>query len=425
MPKRLHNALNPKTVVSLAAPGTYADGNGLALKIDPKGNRRWIWRGTVEGKAAMRGLGSYPAVSLAEARKAAAATTQTVSEWAPEPEQEPVPTFWEAARRLIESRRPTWGNPKHAAQWKSTFETYAYPAIGNIPVDEIEPSDVLAVLEPIWTVKYETATRVKQRIGAVMDWAVQHGYRLYNPVGKGLLTALPSFRREEAHFPALPYERVGRAVGLVRESTANLLTKLAFEFLVLTAARSGEVRNANWGEILWERQSWEIPAIKMKSRRVHRVPLSDRTMEILTEAWQISGPDGLLFPTVPNGKAMSDMTLTAIMRRLDVPAVPHGFRSSFTDWADEQWPEYWEAADKALAHEEKNKTRRAYRRTDLFKQRIGLMQNWADYVAETADSHDLKGIDECSLTQRRSNDRDDSVIGEVITIVASRVPEAT
>ena len=255
-----------------------------------------------------------------------------------------------------------------------------------MPVDEIQPPDVLAVLEPIWMVKNETATRVKQRIGAVMDWAVQHGYRLYNPVGKGLLTALPSIRREEEHFPALPYEQVGWAVALVRESSANLLTKLAFEFLVLTATRSGEVRKANWGEILWHRRTWEIPAIKMKSRRVHRVPLSDRAMELLTEAWQLSGLGGLVFPAVPNGKAMSDMTLTALLRRLCVPAVPHGFRSSFTDWADELWPEYAEAADKALAHEEKSKTRRAYRRTDLFNRRIGLMQKWADYVVETASA---------------------------------------
>ena len=296
------------------------------------------------------------------------------------------------------------------------METYAFPLIGKKAVDEIEPSDVLAVLEPIWTVKYETATRVKQRIGAVMDWAVQHGYRRYNPVGKGLMTALPSFRREEAHFPALPYERVGWAVGLVQESTANLLTKLAFEFLVLTAARSGEVRHANWGEILWHRQAWEIPAVKMKAKRVHRAPLSDRAMEILTEAWQISGPDGLVFPAVPGGKAMFDMTLTVLLRRLGIPAVPHGFRSSSTDWAEERRPELSEAADKALAHEEKSKTRRAYKRTDLFKPRIGLMRNWADYVAEIADSHHLKGVDEWPLAQRGSGDKDVSVGGEIVSI---------
>ena len=143
-------------------------------------------------------------------------------------------------------------------------------------------------------------------------------------------------------------KRVPWAVGLVRESTANLLTKLAFEFLVLTAARSGEVRNANWDEIQWHRRTWEIPAIKMKARRVHRVPLSDRPMEILHQAWPISGPDGLVFPAMPRDKAMSDMTLSALLRRLEIPAVPHGFRSSFTDWTEELCSEFSEAADKAL-----------------------------------------------------------------------------
>ena len=384
--------LNAFSVKTISKPGRHGDGDGLYLHVAPSGTKSWVQRIVINEKRRDIGLGSYPAVSLAQARSLAADIRSAVAEGrdplaekqaAKEAARNPspsVPTFAEAATRVIELRRPTWSNPKHAAQWESTLATYAFPVIGEMTVNEITAADVLAVLEPIWTVKNETATRVRQRIGAVMDWAVQHGYCLYNPVGKGLLNVLPSFQREENHFPALPYEQVGWAVGLVRESNANLLTKLAFEFLVLTAARSGEVRHANWEEILWQRRTWQIPAIKMKSRRVHQVPLSDRATEVLTEAWQISGPDGLVFPAVPNGKAMSDMTLTALLRRLGVPAVPHGFRSSFTDWADEQWPEYSEAADKALAHEERSKTRRAYKRTDLFNLRIGLMQKWADYV---------------------------------------------
>ena len=167
----------------------------------------------------------------------------------------------------------------------------------------------------------------------------------------------------------------------MRESTANLLTKLSFEFLVLTAVRSKEARQANWGEIQRERNTWEIPPTKMKARRTYRIPLSDRAMEILTEAWEITGPDGLVFPAMPGGRAMSDMTFTALLRRLGIPAVPHGFRSSFTDWAEEQLSGYSPAADAALAHQESNKTRKAYKRTDFFQQRIGLMQMWADYVA--------------------------------------------
>ena len=149
------------------------------------------------------------------------------------------------------------------------------------------------------------------------------------------------------------------------------MTKLAFEFLVLTAVRSGEVRQANWGEIQWERNTWEIPATKMKARRMYRIPLSGRAMGILTEAWGITGPDGLVFPAMPGGRVMSDMTFTALLRRLGIPAVPHGFRSSFTDWAEELVSDSSGPADAALAHQEKNKTRRAYKRTDFFQQRIG------------------------------------------------------
>ena len=384
--------LNALSVKTISKPGRHGDGDGLYLNVAPAGTKSWVQRIVISEKRRDIGLGSYPTVSLAQARTVAADIRTAVSEGrdplaerrearvAARNPAPAVPTFADAASRYIELCRPGWTNPKHAAQWESTLATYAFPIIGEMAVDEITPAHVLAVLEPIWTVKNETATRVKQRIGAVMDWAVQHGHCLYNPVGKGLLKALPNFRREESNFPALPYEQVGWAVGLVRESNANLLTKLAFEFLVLTAARSGEVRHANWEEILWQRRTWQIPAIKMKARRVHRVPLSGRAMEVLTEAWQISGPDGLVFPAVPNGKAMSDMTLTALLRRLGVPAVPHGFRSSFMDWVDEEWPKKSRAADKALAHEEKSKTRRAYRRTDLFKPRIRLMQKWDDYV---------------------------------------------
>ena len=414
-----------------AGPGRHGDGDGLYLHVASSGSKSWVQRIVINERRRDIGLGSYLTVSLAQARSLAADNRSAVAEgrdplaekWeAKEAARNPapsVPTFAEAAARVIELRRPTWKNQKHAGQWKSTLETHAFPVIGNMAVDEIAPSDVLAVLEPIWTVKNETATRVKQRIGTVMDWAVQHGYRLYNPAGKGLLTALPTVRQEEGHFPALPYELVPWALGLVRESTANLLTKLAFEFLVLTAARSGEVRNANWGEILWHRPTWEIPAIKMKARRVHRVPLSDRAMEVLTAAWGITGPDGLVFPAMPRDKAMSDMTLTALLRRLGIPAVPHGFRSSFTDWVEEQLSEYSEAADKALAHEERSKTRRAYKRTDLFDQRVVLMQKWADYVAGTRNAHRPKGGDEWPLRQRGSSE---GAVPDDVQVISIGIP---
>ena len=217
----------------------------------PQAPNSWIQRIVIRERRRDIGLGSYPGVCLAQARSLASANRSAVSKGrdpleekreAGEAARSPsptVPTFADVALHVIELRRPAWSNPKQAAQWRSTLETYAFPTLGRKTVDSITASDSLAVLEPIWTEKNETATRVKQRIGTVMDWAVQHGYRRYNPAGKGLLTALPTVRPDDEHRPALPYEQVGWAMTLVRESTANLLTKLGFELLVLTATRSG------------------------------------------------------------------------------------------------------------------------------------------------------------------------------------------
>ena len=383
------------TVLSAKAlhePGRHGDGDGLYLHIAPSGSKSWVQRIVIDGRRRDIGLGSYSAVGLAQARTMAASNRTAVSEGrnplsekqaAKQATRNPapsVPTFAEAAIRVIEFRRPIWSNPKHATQWENTMATYAFPVIGDMAVDEITSADILAVLEPIWTAKPETASRVKQRMETIMDWVVTHGHRLDNPAGKALFKVLPRMNREPNHHLALHYSQVGWALSKVRESTSNQLTKLAFEFLVLTAARSGEVRKANWGEILWDRGTWEISHIKMKARRVHRVPLSDRAMEILREAWPISGPDGLVFPSDPGCGMSSDMTYNVMLKRLGIPAVPHGFRSSFTDWAEELMEGYSPAADAALAHKESNKTRRAYKRTDFFNARIGLMQRWSDYV---------------------------------------------
>lgn len=381
-----------KTIDSISKPGRYGDGDGLYLNIAPSGTKSWVQRIVIDGRRRDIGLGSYSAVGLAQARTMAASNRTAVSEGrdplaekqaAKQAARNPapsVPTFAEAAIRVIEFRRPIWSNQKHATQWENTMATYAFPVIGEMAVDEITSADILAVLEPIWTAKPETASRVKQRMETILDWAVNHGYRLDNPAGKALFRSLPRMNREPDHHPALDYRQVGWALSKVRESTSNQLTKLAFEFLVLTAARSGEVRKANWGEILWDRGTWEISHIKMKARRFHRVPLSDRAMEILREAWPISGPDGLVFPSGPGCGMSSDMTYNVMLKRLGIPAVPHGFRSSFTDWAEELMEGYSPAADAALAHQEKSKTKQAYKRTDFFNARIGLMQRWSDYV---------------------------------------------
>ena len=379
---------------NLTKPGRHGDSDGLYLNIAAAGSKSWVQRIVVDGRRRDIGLGSYPAVSLAQARTLAASNRSAVADGrdplsekreAREAARRPapsVPTFAEAANSVIELRRPTWSNPKHAAQWRSTLETYAFSVIGKKPVDAITASDLLAVLEPIWTDKPVTASRVRQRMEKVLDWSVTRGYRLDNPAGRALLSVLPPVNRLEKHYEALPYDQMSGALAKVKKSTANPLTKLAFEFLVLTAARSGEVRGANWSEIRWDARTWEIPAPRMKARLPHRVPMSGRSMEILAEVWEITGPAGLLFPAGDAWKKMSDMTFTVMLRRLEIPAVPHGFRSSFTDWAEELMEGYSAASDAALSHQERKKTRRAYKRTDFFNVRIGLMEQWAEYATE-------------------------------------------
>ena len=372
--------------------GRHGDGDGLYLNIAPSGSKSWVQRIVVDGRRRDIGLGPYPAVSLARARAiaydnrtAVAEGRDPVAEKREEREASrrrapSIPTFAQAAARVIELRRPTWSNAKHAAQWESTLATYVHPVIGRKTVDAVTPADAMDVLTPIWTSKPETASRVRQRMETVMDWAVAQGYRLDNPAGRSLLKVLPPVKGPREHRRALLYVQVPGAVARVRESTADAPTRLAFEFLVLTAGRSGEVRAAEWGEIDWEAATWEVPAARMKARRPHRVPLSGRAIEILREASRFGDGQGLVFPATHSGNAASPMTFTALLRRLGIPAVPHGFRSSFRDWVIEQTSTPWAVAEAALAHNVGNSTEAAYMRSDLFDQRRALMGRWAEYV---------------------------------------------
>ena len=388
---------------ALSRPGRHGDGDGLYLHVAPAGSKSWVQRIVVDGRRRDIGLGPYPAVSLARARAIAHDNRTAVAEGrdpvaekreARETARRPapsIPTFAEAAARVIELRRPTWSNAKHASQWERTLATYAHPVIGGKTVDAVTPADAMAVLTPIWTTKPETASRVRQRMETVMDWAVTQGYRLDNPAGRSLLKVLPPVKGRKEHLRALPYAQVPGAVARVRECTADIPTKLAFEFLVLTAGRSGEVRAAEWGEIDWEVATWEIPAVRMKARRPHRVPLSGRAIEILREASRFGGGQDLVFPAARSGRAESAMTFTALLRRLGIPAVPHGFRSSFRDWVIEQTSTPWAVAEAALAHNVGNSTEAAYMRSDLFDQRRALMDAWAEYVAGEVKAEAISG----------------------------------
>ena len=284
-------------------------------------------------------------------------------------------------RQVIELRRPTWSSPKHVEQWATTLATYAYPVIGSMQVEDIGSGDVLSVLTPIWTEKPETARRLRQRIETILDWAVAQGWRSDNPAGRAINRALPKHSRVKNHYEALHYSEVPTAIAKVRESSSDLITRLSLEFLVLTAARSSEVRLARWSEINLTSGTWTIPAERMKARREHRVPLSRRAREILLEVQQQDYQDsGLIFHGGRRGGPLSNMTHVLVLRRLEIPAVPHGFRSSFRDWVIEQTDTPWVVGEAALAHNLGNSTETAYARSDLFDRRRELMEAWAAFV---------------------------------------------
>ena len=381
--RRPHNALSAAFVRS-AKHGYYCDGNGLYLRVDRSGARRWEQRLQIHGRSRTLGLGGYQLVSLAEAREKAFMNRKIArSGGDPRTERHKVrdmPTFAEAAARVLEQLRPGWRTAKHAKDWVTSLRVYAFPQLGNRPVGEITTADVLAVLTPIWHDKQVTARRVRQRIGAVMKWAVAMELRPDNPAGDVLGQALGRQRVVVRHMRALPHAEVAGAIEAVRTSASTLTTRLAFEFMVLTAARSGEVRLASWDEINLETAEWTIPGERMKAQRPHRVPLSGRAVEILSEARTLGGGGGLVFPS-PEGRVFSDTNLPRLLRGLGIAAVPHGFRSSFRDWAAECTDTPHAVMEAALAHVVRNKAEAAYARSDLFERRRVLMDDWAAYLA--------------------------------------------
>ena len=369
-------------VRTIKEPGIYCDEHGLVLRVKPSGYKQWIQRLFIHGGRRELGLGPVRLVTLAEAREAALGNRK-VARAGGDPvaaRGRGIPTFEEASAKVIEIHRPNWKNAKHAAQWTATLRDYVFPRIGRKRVDLVTAADVMAVLLPIWNDKHETARRVRQRIGAVMKWAVAQGYRQDNPAGEAIGAALPKNGRIQRHQKALQHGEVAGAIQAVRQSDATASVKLAFEFLVHTACRSGEVRLARWDEMNLEDGEWTIPAERMKSKRDHRVPLSTRAQEILEEARDHTVLSDLVFPS-PSGRALSDSTLSKLLRELGVQAVPHGFRSSFRDWAAECTDAPHAVMEAALAHVVKNKAEAAYARSDLFERRRALMSDWASYLA--------------------------------------------
>ena len=379
--KRLSSAFVRKA----SKPGRYYDGNGLFLKVDPSGTKRWGQRLVIHGRQRTLGLGGCSLVSLAEAREAALENRKIAraggDPLAQRRRTTAIPTFEEAAATVIDLHRHGWRNEKHAAQWGATLRDYVYPRFGQRSVADITTADVMSVLMPIWNEKPETARRVRQRISTVMKWAVAQGYRADNPAGDAIGAALPKHNgKTKRHHRALPHGEVAAAIKKVRESNAGRSAKLAFEYLVLTAGRSGEARLATWDEIDMETATWTVPASRMKAGREHRVPLSGRALEILNEARAIADGSGLIFPGTRTGKPLSDMTLSKLMPNLSLDGVPHGFRSSFRDWASELTHTPRDVMEAALAHTVRDKVEAAYNRTDLFERRRTLMDQWASYL---------------------------------------------
>lgn len=386
-------ALSAAGVRALSAPGFYADGHGLYLKVDENGAKRWVQRLVIHGKRRDIGLGSVSLVSLAEAREAALANRKAAraggDPLGERRKAEGVPLFEDAAKTVHKLHLPTWRNPKHGQQWINSLEEHVFPHFGRKKVDIVTSADVLSALAPIWTSKPETAARVRQRIGAVMKWCIAKGWRSDNPA-EAIAKALPKHDKAAVkHRKALPYQEVAEAIAKVHRSGATLAGKLAMEFLILTATRSGEARGAKWDEFDLEAKVWTVPAERMKAKKPHRVPLSPRALEILAEAKKLQDRHGFVFPGTKEGKPLSDMTLSKLLRELGIDCVPHGFRSSFRVWAGEQTNIPREVCEFALAHVIKDKAEAAYQRSDLFEKRRKLMDSWAGYLAKQQKKADV------------------------------------
>lgn len=382
-------ALSAATVRGAAKPGRYADGNGLYLVVDPSGAKRWVLRVVAQGRRRDIGLGGVKVVSLADARELAAGYRRIARDGgdplaARRRAQATVPTFEAAATAVHSEQAAGWRNAKHAAQWLSTLREYAFPVIGQRRVDQIDTPDLLKVLSPVWLTKPETARRVKQRLSTVFDWAKAAGHRSgENPVD-GVAKGLPKQYDRAAHMTALPYADVPAFVARLHGGDGGELVRLAFELLIVTVTRTGEVLGARWPEINLDAAVWTIPAERMKAAREHRVPLAPRCVEILRRIGELAPASELVFPGRSDGKPLSNMVFLMTLRRMEVECTAHGFRSSFRDWASERTNFANEVCEAVLAHTVKSKVEAAYRRGDLFEKRRQLMASWADFVCGRA-----------------------------------------
>lgn len=395
------NKLTQLQITRLKDPGLYGDGAGLWLNVTEGGSKSWVLRYTLAGKERRAGLGPFPEVSLAEAREAAVNFRRQIrngqdpveekrkAKAAAQAEQAKSVTFDWCAEKYIAAHKPSWKNPKHGDQWTNTIATYVSPIIGSTAVDRIETAHIMRVLEPIWSTKAETASRVRGRIESILSWAAVRKFRSgENPARwKGHLDSLLPARKKIArvqHHPALPWQDMSTFMAELKQQAG--VGALALQFTILTAARSGEVRGMTWDEVNLDDAVWIIPGKRMKAGRDHRVPLSTHAKAILTTMEELKlGDTDVVFPSVRDRKPLSDMALTAVLKRMGRTDITvHGFRSTFRDWAAEVTHYPREMAEMALAHTVSDQVEAAYRRGDMFEKRRKMMADWDAFCHGTA-----------------------------------------
>ena len=392
-------------------PGRYSDGGNLYLQVRnrirkvPKCavTKSWIFRYVRHGRQSWMGLGPYPDISLAEARELATAerkkllrgidplTDKRTAQRAARTAIDNTLSFADCAERYVDAQAPGWSNPKHIEQWRSTLKNLAGPFFGHMPVDQVDTALVMRCIEPLWATRTETASRLRGRIESVLDWATVRGYRSGdNPARwRGHLDKLlprPSKVARVKHHPALPYEEVGLFMQQLREDSG--IASRALELTILTAARTSEVVKAEWSEIDLDLKTWTVPAERMKSKREHRVPLSDPAVAVLKA---VQGRSSCyVFPGHKRNTHLSNAAMLKVLRRLrQTDITVHGFRSTFRDWCAESTNYSANVAEMALAHTVRDKTEAAYRRGDLFEKRARLMAHWARYCSQPSKSADI------------------------------------
>lgn len=380
-------------VKSEKRPGLHRAGDTLYLSVKPSGRKSWIQRVMFSGRRVDIGLGAYPAVTLAAAREKAFENRTMIAD-GKDPRsikrRQRIPTFREAARKTHEGLKSSWTSEPHAKRWMQALDLHAMPILGDFPVDQITRQDVLKVLDPIWDKVPDTAGRVRQRIRTVLKYCQAHGYVEHNVAGEMIDGALPSMRKKRKNFRSLDFQEMPAAFEIIGSRVASIPSRLCLQFLILTASRSKEARNARWSEIDLDSSTWEVPAHKMKQRKAHRVPLSSMAIKVLEEAMILRDDSGLVFPSMAKrGFPMTAEMLLKTVRQVGLgeKTVVHGFRSSFRTWAGECTDFHREVCEHALAHVVGNTVEQSYSRGDQFQKRRQLMQEWADFLVAKEDGN--------------------------------------